>query len=591
MADLVIAHFNDVYNIAERTHEPFGGAARFVTAVRTVAQPSDKALVLFSGDVFNPSTMSSVTKGKHMLPVLNALAIDCAVYGNHDVDFGEETLIKLAGQCPFPWLLSNVIDSKTGLALAQGKETVMLTRNGFKIGLMGLIEREWLDTLPSAPPTLEYSDFVEVGQRLTRKLRDEGADIVIALTHMREPNDVELARRVDGLDFVLGGHDHFDAVHLVNGTVVVKSGTDFRNLSEIKMRMRDKAKDPYASDTRDRSETAFGSLVDKPTTIEGHRISVDVTCFEITSRFEPEPTMVAIVDDLCKDLTVKMQKPVGETTIGLDCRMESNRTRESNIGSLLADILRSEYGADIGLLCGGAIRSDDVYGPGVITAGNILEILPFEDCCMVVRVTGASLMKILENGISMVPKMEGRFPQVSGVRFVYDPSAMSGQRIVFARVGDDPATDRPVDLNAKYTIATRAYMASGKDGYEELAKAEIVREEEQGHLLSTLFRRFFLKLKVLNAFGNSRRALRSAVNHFKAHIHHPSSAELVAPLTPSPTPAAQPLLAPPASGEPPQLKKNHSGLELVGKFLKLAPTPQDRILTVAEAEAKGVSLE
>ena len=71
------------------------------------------------------------------------------------------------------------------------------------------MEREWLETIVGLPEDLEYCDFVTEGTRYVRELREAGADIVIALTHMRMPNDQRLAESVPGIDLILGGHDHF----------------------------------------------------------------------------------------------------------------------------------------------------------------------------------------------------------------------------------------------------------------------------------------------------------------------------------------------------------------------------------------------
>ena len=94
--------------------EPVGGIARFQTVCnyykhdeKFSGQPT--ICTLFSGDVFNPSLESSVTKGSHMVPVLNDLGTDVACVGNHDLDFGVKQFRNLAEQCSFPWLLANVL--------------------------------------------------------------------------------------------------------------------------------------------------------------------------------------------------------------------------------------------------------------------------------------------------------------------------------------------------------------------------------------------------------------------------------------------------------------------------------------------------
>ena len=90
---ITIVHFNDVYNIEPGTQEPVGGAARFVTAMRRLADLNP--LILFSGDALNPSLMSTVTKGHQMIPVLNEIGVHCALYGNHDFDYGVDNLVEV----------------------------------------------------------------------------------------------------------------------------------------------------------------------------------------------------------------------------------------------------------------------------------------------------------------------------------------------------------------------------------------------------------------------------------------------------------------------------------------------------------------
>jgi len=90
---ITIVHFNDVYNIESGSQEPVGGAARFTTAVRRLSDRDP--LILFSGDALNPALMSSVTHGRQMVPVLNAIGVHCALYGNHDFDHGVDNLVKV----------------------------------------------------------------------------------------------------------------------------------------------------------------------------------------------------------------------------------------------------------------------------------------------------------------------------------------------------------------------------------------------------------------------------------------------------------------------------------------------------------------
>lgn len=94
--------------------------------------------------------------------------------------------------------------------LGNAKKTVMLeSSNGIKVGVIGLVEREWLDTINSLPPNLIYKSASATAKELVPRLREEGAEIVIAVTHQREPNDNKLAEKTpEGLiDIIVGGHD------------------------------------------------------------------------------------------------------------------------------------------------------------------------------------------------------------------------------------------------------------------------------------------------------------------------------------------------------------------------------------------------
>lgn len=97
--------------------------------------------------------------------------------------------------------------------------------NGLKIGLIGLGEREWLETINSLPPDLIYKSATETAKELVPQLRADGADIIVAVTHMREPNDNKLAEQTDGIiDLIVGGHDHYYSHTVIKGTHVLRSG-------------------------------------------------------------------------------------------------------------------------------------------------------------------------------------------------------------------------------------------------------------------------------------------------------------------------------------------------------------------------------
>ncbi|CAI8034918.1 Probable 5'-nucleotidase, partial [Geodia barretti] len=279
---LTIVHFNDVYEVQEREKEPVGGAARFKTAVDNVARKQNP-LVVFSGDCLNPSALSVATEGKHMVPVLNSLGVHLATYGNHEFDFGVEHLVEIANQTEFPWLMGNVRDRQTGRLLAEGQESHVLDWDGRKIGFIGLVEKEWLETLATIElEELEFTDYVECARQLLPSLQDQGCDLVVAVTHMRWHNDRRLAREVPEIDLILGGHDHDYQREMVNNTLVIKSGSDFRDFSQITVNF---------SNSR--------------------RPTFDVIRHTITRGIPPDPGMAALVANYCDSTEDIMKEPIG----------------------------------------------------------------------------------------------------------------------------------------------------------------------------------------------------------------------------------------------------------------------------------------
>ncbi|KAL3464560.1 hypothetical protein BJX64DRAFT_275762 [Aspergillus heterothallicus] len=478
--DLRLIHYNDVYHVESGSAEPVGGAPRFQSLINHYRSDSSfdgqpAPLTFFSGDAFNPSLESTVTKGRHMVPFLNKAGTDVACVGNHDLDFGVAQFRHLRDQCQFPWLLANVLDPALGedVPIGNCEKTCMLTSsNGIKVGVIGLGEREWLGTINSLPPDLVYKSASKTAIELVPRLREQGAELIVAVTHQREPNDNKLAENIPYgmVDIILGGHDHYYSHTFINGVHVLRSGTDFKQLSYIEAF---------------RKQTGSGW-------------DFNIIRRDMIRAIPEDPSSIAMVDKLTSSLKAKLDKPVGYTVRPLDGRFSTVRAGESNLGNFACDLMRFYYRADCAMMAGGTIRGDQIYPPGVLRLKDILNCFPFEDPVVLLRLKGKAIFDALENGVSQLPALEGRFTQVSNIAFSFNPSTPSGSRINWAKIGD-----RPIDFEQNYTLATRGYMARGKDGFASLlvksegGEVEEIVDEESGTLISTLMRQYFLSLKVL----------------------------------------------------------------------------------------------
>lgn len=323
----------------------------------------------------------------------------------------------------------------------------MTTSNGIKVGLIGLGEREWLETINSLPPNLIYKSASATAKELVPKLRKQGAEIVICVSHMREPNDNKLAEQTDGIiDIILGGHDHYYNHSFIKGTHVLRSGTDFKQLSYIEAWRKP----------------------DEP-----QRWEFDIWRRDITSDVAEHAPTTELVAGLTSKLQHSLSKPIGWTATPLDARFSTVRMRESNIGNFVCDIMRQHHHADCTIMASGTIRGDQVYPPGAIRVKDITTCFPFEDPVVLLRVKGQAIWDALENGVSTYPALEGRFPQVANIEFEFDPKRERGKRLNSMSIGGET-----YDPERKYVLATRGYMGRGKGKWFE--------KERDGRVLTRL---------------------------------------------------------------------------------------------------------
>jgi 5'-nucleotidase len=231
--------------------------------------------------------------------------------------------------------------------MCNAKKTTMLESNGIKVGVIGIVEKEWLDTLNQLPPNLHFLPASDVVKEHGKALREQGAQMIIVLSHQREPNDIKLAQSVPAgtIDLMLGGHDHFYAHSIVNGCHLLRSGTDFKQLSYLE---------------------AWHSL-DKNQGWDYRIIRRD-----ITSEITQDPHTMTLVNDMTSSLRSKLDKPIGYTAAPLDARFTTVRLKESNLGNFVCDLMRVYYNTDCTIMAGGTIRGDQVYPPGVLKVADIM---------------------------------------------------------------------------------------------------------------------------------------------------------------------------------------------------------------------------
>ena len=448
-ATITFLHTNDLYEISPKRGK--GGMARLSALLSVERASAAHAITTFGGDLLSPSVMSGLTKGAQMIELLNAIGMDVAVLGNHEYDFGPDVLDARVADSTFPWLASNVYDaaSATGApdVRANGTTATHIIQAGdYKIGFFGILTPE-TEFLSSPGEGIRFEGVVETARASVAALRDAGVDVIVALTHLDFSEDRALVLAVKGINLVLGGHDHEPITYFERGVMIFKAGHDAHYLGAVDMTV-----DYVEKRGKLKLVVDYGwRMVPVRSGVGG---AVDAKVQAIVDRYEGE-------------LDKKLNVVIGTTSVELDSRRSSVRSMETNLGNLIAQAQMEAVGADVGMANGGGIRGDRTYDPGTeLTRRDILSELPFGNVTVKLEMSGALLLEALENGVSKVEEGAGRFPQIAGMRFVYDPKAAAGSRVVSVTVGG-----KPLDTNATYTMATNDYSAGGGDGYKMLKKA------------------------------------------------------------------------------------------------------------------------
>jgi len=439
---ITILHINDTYQFTPVDGGKSGGVARLMTIRKRVLQENPNTIFTLGGDTVSPSVETRTYRGAQMIDAWNAAGLDLAVFGNHEFDLKSDELIKRMKESRFTWLGANVIDSRTGKIFADTPPFVIKDIGGVKIGFIGLLLPETKET-SSMESFLTIADYCETAARLVPQMRAAGANVVIGLTHLFMFQDKRLTGCAK-FDLILGGHEHTLLQSSANGTPIFKMTADAREIGR------------------------FDLYVDKQT---GRLNSIDWQIIPVNDSVPDDPDFTPVFAKY-KDLIEKLSVRIGTTAVRLDALSLSVRTKETNIGNFIADAYRNAVGADAAIVNGGSIRADLTYNPGPLTKRDILSILPFNNPIVKIRISGKTLLEALEHGVarSREDNEPGRFPQVSGIKFVFDVSRPPGSRITEAFING-----KPIDPKAAYTLATSDFLVSRVgDGYTMFKDCEVL---------------------------------------------------------------------------------------------------------------------
>ena len=450
---ITLVGIGDIYNFQEEDGR--GGPARVNAIARAEKASNPNTLYLFTGDMLSPSILSGFDGGQNMIDLTNIVPFDLAVPGNHEFDFGPDNFVAKVKASAYPWAAINLTDA-AGAPVAGVGGVMVKDIAGVKVALIPVAQ----DTTPvvSSPGDLKFLPTVDGGIAAAKQARSDGADIVVGVIQTDQENDRALVGS-GAFDVILSGDDHFYATSYDGRTAYVETGIDGRYVSPIDLTVE------------------IGAEKDGKRTIAWQ----PVFRFIDTAAVAPDPETQGKVDALKADLDKELAVEIGTVAGPMDSRRNVVRGEESAVGNLIADAIRDATGADVAIMNGGGIRADRTYDAGAkLTRGDIFTELPFGNKTVLTELPGSQILAALENGVSLVEKGAGRFPQVSGMTYTFDASAPAGSRISEVMVGG-----AALDPDKVYALATNDYILGGGDGYAALGGGKVIIDGGNGDLMAT----------------------------------------------------------------------------------------------------------
>ena len=480
---IVIYHTNDMH-----------GAVENLASVKTLKDNTKNALLLDAGDATQGSALATYTQGEAIIEIMNATGYDAATLGNHEFDFGSQKAVENMKKAKFTPLAANVVDAK-GNVLLNGINgngaSVIEEVNGKKIGIFGLTTEEtYYKTNPKNLNGTEFKSVVETAKKQVELLKAQDVDAIIAIAHIGDdkssnPTSLDLAKAVPEIDLIIDGHSHTIIQEKIGDTTIVQTGTALKSLGKVTLDFKN-------DDVNVKTE-----LLDMETVVKENPANAEVS---------------KIYNEYNDKVQKELQKVIGNTTTDLYAFDEDGtrlcRIEETPMGDLIADSMiystkklleNTEYKNHpvVALENGGGVRAN--IDKGDITLEDVFNVLPFGNIISVKVATPNVLYNALENGVCKmeidangnITGLDGRFPQISGMRIEIDPTkpafdpenptAGTGERVTAIYLVDENGKETLLDrkdTKTEIVLASNDFVIAGGDGYTALSDLKHIAEGE-----------------------------------------------------------------------------------------------------------------
>lgn len=475
--DIVILYENDAHCVVE-------GYSKLAAMKKELQETYAYVGVVSGGDFIQGSSLGVISKGEYVVELMNLVGYDAVTLGNHEFDYKIERLEELVEMMDTKPVCSNF--QKLGEEEPYFEPYSIVSYGDVDIAYIGITTPL---TLTSSSPaqfksddgnflyTFHSDDLYEVVQDNIDSAKAEGADYVIALSHVGyaddsiygDIEDVEnLIKNTEGFDVVLDAHSHtvIEGMELTdkggNTVLLTSTGTKFENIGKLTI-----------SDGEFKTELIKTADYEKDDSVVGEYIA---QIYEEYATLGERKVAHSDVDLITQDSD-------GNRLV---------RVSETNLGDLIADSFRYAMDADIGYVNGGGLRADILKGD--ITSNALVNALPFNNTLVLGEISGQTFKDMMETALMVWPAENGAFPHVSGVTFSVNTAISSSVKLnefdEFASVdgeyrvydikvyNNETQKYEPIDLNKTYTIAAaNYYLLDFGSGMKMLENVKILKND------------------------------------------------------------------------------------------------------------------
>lgn len=462
---LTILHLNDTHSTLssvgprnESLQGTQGGIARAATVIGMTKMTDPNVLTLHAGDVFTGDLFFNQYFGVPEFQLLNSLGLDAMTVGNHEFDLTPSTLLSSlqASFSPgkgFPLLSANLILLDTAVqGLNKYIFPYIIKRVGnIRVGIFGLTTPETNITSLPLPAAFIDTNIVQIASAMVDTLNKQNCDVIIFLSHLGLNLDETVASYVPGINVIVGGHDHYlleEPITVVNSlgdtTLIVQAGSNYLYIGKLQL------------------------------LVEGKKVSLlKYQVIPLDESIPEEPTVLAEVNNLIAGID-SVYGPLYTQQIATATAFFKEEAdsltfpgnHDTPIGNLVTDAFRAKTGTDIAIEAGGS-TAQPLY-PGPIVAADLFRVVGygFNEVnglgyrLVTFNILGSDLWTALEDVLAQIELNDEFLPQVSGMKYLYNPNNKPGSRLLKVTIGDEP-----LKLGSVYSITGNEFLAAILTGY------------------------------------------------------------------------------------------------------------------------------